>query len=189
MDRFTAFFDANVLYPASLRDLLMRLAVRGLFRAKWSAQVHEEWIRGVLADRPDLTRKQLERTRALMDAHVPDSIVTGYEKLIEGLDLPDADDRHVLAAAIRANADVIVTRNLKDFPPEKLAPFAIEAQHPDVFVSRLIDLHEGTVVAAVREHRSQLRSPPKTASEYLDTLEREGLTEAVSVLRQFEEVI
>ena len=111
------------------------------------------------------------------------------EKLIEGLDLPDPDDRHVLAAAIRGNADVIVTRNLKDFPPEKLAPFAIEAQHPDVFVTHLIDLHEGAVVAALREHRCQLRSPPKTAAEYLDTLEREGLTEAVSVLRQFEEVI
>ena len=131
MDRFTAFFDASVLYPASLRDLLMRLAVRGLFRAKWSALVHEEWIRGVLADRPDLTRKQLERTRALMDAHVPDSMVTGYEKLIEGLDLPDPDDRHVLAAAIRGRADVIVTCNLKDFPPEKLAPYRRIMTVPD----------------------------------------------------------
>jgi len=98
----------------------MHLALTDLFRAKWTDAIHEEWIRNLLKDRPDLTREQLERTRRLMDAHTRDSIVTDYEDLIPALSLPDSDDRHVLAAAIRSGADVIVTFNLADFPPEIL---------------------------------------------------------------------
>lgn len=189
MERLAAFLDASVLYPAPLRDLLMRLALRGLFRATWSARVHEEWIANVLAKRPDLTRAQLERTRELMDAHAPDSVVTGYDELIDGLDLPDANDRHVLAAAIHGGADVIVTFNLKDFPARRLETFKIEAQHPDTFVTHLIELNGGAVVATLREHRAALKNPLRTAAEYLQTLERQGLAEAVSLLRAFEEVI
>ena len=102
MGNFTAFLDASVLYPAPLRDLLMELAVADLYRAKWSNAVHEEWIRAVLHNRSDLTRAQLERTRDLMNAHVRDAIVTDFEELIDVLDLPDPDDRHVLAAALPA---------------------------------------------------------------------------------------
>lgn len=91
---FVAFYDANVLYPAVLRTFLMHLALTGLFRAKWSDAVHEEWIANLLLNRPDLTRKKLERTRMLMDRHAID---TGYEDLIPSLHLPDPDDRHVLA--------------------------------------------------------------------------------------------
>lgn len=100
MATFTAFYDANVLYPAELRNFLMHLALTGLFRARWSADVHEEWITALLQKRPDLTREKLARTRALMDLHAIDALVTGYEDLIPGLQLPDPNDRHVLAAAI-----------------------------------------------------------------------------------------
>jgi len=120
--KFTAIFDACVLYPAPLRDLLMSLALTGLFRAKWTAAIHEEWIGNLLRNRDDLTRPQLERTRDLMDRAVPDALVAGYEELIDPLTLPDPDDRHVLAAAIRGRADVIVTSNLKDFPETALKP-------------------------------------------------------------------
>jgi hypothetical protein len=99
---FTVFYDANVLYPAELRNFLMHLALMGMFRAKWSADVHEEWMRNLLKNRSDLTREKLERTRQLMDKAAPDALVTGYQHLIPGLLLPDEDDRHVLAAAIRA---------------------------------------------------------------------------------------
>jgi hypothetical protein len=89
----------------------------------------------------------------LMDKHAPDALVTGYEDLIEGLQLPDPDDRHVLAAAIRGRADVIVTANVRDFPADILTPLEIEAQHPDEFIAYLLDLAPGVVPEAARRHR------------------------------------
>ncbi len=185
MAAFTAFYDASVLYPAELRNFLMHLALTGLFRAKWSADVHEEWISALLRKRPDLSREKLERTRLLMDTHAVDALVTGYEHLIPGLHLPDPNDRHVLAAAIRARADVIVTMNLRDFPDETIATFGIEAQHPDEFISHLLDLSTGLVSGAARAHQQSLKNPAKSTEEYLQMLELQGLTQAVSVLREF----
>ncbi len=185
MAGLTAFYDANVLYPAELRNLLMHLALTGLFRAKWSADVHEEWICSLLQKRPDLTRDKLERTRMLMDKHAVDALVTGYEDLIPGLQLPDKQDRHVLAAAIRCHANVIVTMNLRDFPSDVLAPLGMEAQHPDDFVLHLLDLGPGAVASAAQHHRESLKNPPKTVTEYLETLERQGLTQTVPVLREY----
>ena len=185
MAAFGAFYDANVLYPSELRNLLMHLALTGLFRARWSAAVHEEWISNLLEKRPDLTREKLERTRMLMDRHATGALVTGYEDLIPELQLPDPGDRHVLAAAIRGDADFIVTMNLKDFPPAVLAPFGLEAQHPDEFILHLLDLAPGAVVAAAEAHRQSLKNPPKTVEEYLAMLERQGLTLTVSVLRDY----
>jgi predicted nucleic acid-binding protein len=161
----------------------MRLALTGLFQAKWSADVHEEWIRNVLHDRPDLSREKLERTRLLMDLHATDALVTGYESLIPGLELPDPGDRHVLAAAIRGRADVIVTANLRDFPQQIIEAFGIEAQHPDEFVIHLLHLAPALVVAAAREHRESLKKPAKTIQEYLKTLETQGLAQSGSLLR------
>lgn len=183
MAAFTALFDACVLYPAPLRDLLMRLATNGLFRARWSAAIHDEWINAVLAIRPEL-EVQLARTRDLMDAHVLDALVTGYEPLAETIHLPDPNDRHVLAAAVTGQADVIVTKNLKDFPADRLAPFGIRAQHPDVFVRGLLDLHEAVTLAAVARHRASLRNPPKSVDDYLDTLLAQELPETVAALRR-----
>lgn len=181
----TALYDANVLYPAALRNLLMHLALTGLFQAKWSADIHEEWISNLLKNRSDLTRDQLERTRMLMNKHAADAIVTGYEDLIPSLQVPDPDDRHVIAAAIRARADVIVTMNVRDFPAEVLNPLGIDAQHPDEFILHLLDLAPGAVVAAAQRHRQSLKNPPKTVDEYLETLERQGLTQTVSTLREY----
>jgi predicted nucleic acid-binding protein len=111
VSNFTAVYDACVLYPAPLRDLLMELALTDSFRARWSEEIHQEWIRNVLKNRPDLNESQLLRTKACMDANVRDALVTDFESLIPSLNLPDKDDRHVLAAAIRCSADVIVTFN------------------------------------------------------------------------------
>ncbi len=99
----------------------MELAAAKLFRAKWSDAVHDEWMRNLLENRTDLTRERLERTKTLMNKAVPDANVSGYEDLIEGLRLPDPDDRHVLAAAIASECDAIVTFNQKDFPGDYLA--------------------------------------------------------------------
>ena len=140
----TAVYDANILYPAPLRDLFIRLAQAGLVRARWTETIHDEWIRNVLKDNPQLSAERLARTRTLMNEAVRDCLVTGYEDLIESLSLPDPDDRHVLAAAIRAGAEVIVTYNLKDFPAETLARFDIEAQHPDDFLVSLLGPGSGS---------------------------------------------
>jgi predicted nucleic acid-binding protein len=187
MATFGAVYDACVLYPAPIRDLLIRLASTGLFRAHWTEHIHEEWIRTLKRQRPDIDDQKLDRLRRQIDSAVPDCLVTGYEPLIETLCLPDADDRHVLAAAIKSGASVIVTTNLKHFPVDELAKFAIEVQHPDEFVHHLCGLHMGAVVRVVREQRQDLKSPPKTVDEMLETFLASGLSETVSVLRPFSE--
>jgi hypothetical protein len=107
MSNYTALLDANVLYPAPLRDLLLQLAVTGLFRAKWSADIHREWIEALLVNEPHRDRARLERTRDLMDRITRDCLVTGHEGLIPALELPDPDDRHVwpppLSAAVMSS--------------------------------------------------------------------------------------
>ena len=127
---FTVLYDACVLYPAPVRDVLMHLALADIYHARWTNAIHDEWIRSVLKNRSDLTRAQLERTRDLMNAHARDALIHGFEDLIPSLSLPDPDDRHVLAAAIRGRADVIVTYNMKDFPAEATAPYGIEMLAP-----------------------------------------------------------
>jgi PIN domain len=157
---FTAVYDACVLYPAPLRDFLMWLGLSGRFRARWSAQIHDEWKRNLLVNRPDLTATQLDRTSGLMDLAIPDALVTGHEVLVEGLSLPDPDDRHVLAAAIRCHASVIVTFNERDFPADVLESFGLEAQHPDLFVENLFDL-DPAAAPAVEEPSDRCRSLPR----------------------------
>jgi len=185
----TAPYDANMLYPAPLRDLFIRIAQAGLVRARWTETIHDEWIRNVLKDNSRLSAERLARTRTLMNEAVRDCLVTGYEDLIESLALPDPDDRHVLAAAIRTSADVIVTYNLTDFPAETLTRFDIEARHPDDFLVGLLDLAPGLVCAAVKRQRESLQNPPKSAQELLATLESQGLTQAVARLRQFVDLL
>ena len=167
----------------------MRLALTDLFRAKWTEAIHDEWIRSVLRERPDLSAEQLQRTRTLMNEHVRDCLVTGYEELIPALQLPDPDDRHVLAAAIRVGADVIVTFNLNDFPASVLSRYGIEAQHPDEFVMHLADLSPELVCLAVKRQRMSLNNPPTSAEELLETFERQGLAEAVAFLRGFSSLL
>lgn len=184
-----AVCDANVLYSASLRDLFVRLALAGLVAFRCTDRIHEEWMRNVIRNYPDLTREKAERVRDLINSAIPDGIVTGYEDLIESLTLPDSDDRHVLAAAIRADAEVIVTFNLKDFPATALAGYNIEAQHPDEFIVSLFDAAPGPVCGAVKRQRQGLRNPPMTAEELLATLEGQGLVQTVSRLRPFADLL
>ena len=183
----TVVYDACVLYPAPLRDLLVHLALVDAVRAKWTDAIHDEWTRSVLADRPDLTAVQLQRTRDLMDSHVRDCLVSGYEELIPTLTLPDAGDRHVLAAAIHSGASTIVTFNLVDFPATILQPLGVEAIHPDVFVVQLIEESHHKVIEAVRRQRAMLRKPPKTVEEFLATLAQCQLPATAAALRQYAE--
>lgn len=185
---YVVVYDACVLYPAPLRDFLLHLALSELFAAKWSDEIHEEWIGNLLEDRPDIAGK-LKRTRALMDEAVPDSRVTGYQDLIPALNLPDPNDRHVLAAAIRCGAQAIVTFNLKDFPAETLNLYDTEAIHPDDFVAHQFCLRHERVLGAAKNHRASLKKPPKPVEAYLDTLASQGLVKTASLLRPFSSLI
>lgn len=182
---FTVVFDACVLYPATLRNLLIQLATTSLFRAKWTDEIREEWTRALRRDIPDITEEQTTRLNHLMEQAVPDCLVTGYQPLIAGLWLPDANDRHVLAAAIRCHAAVIVTTNVRDFPPASVSPFGVTAQHPDDFVTHVLDLDPGAECTAVKQVRARFKNPPRTVQELLDLFQKQGLPETVSMLQDF----
>ena len=183
MARFTALFDACVLYPAPIRDLLIRLAQTGLFRARWTDKIHDEWIDNLLKNRQDLQTEALQRTRQCMNESIPDCLMENYESLIEVVQLPDSNDRHILAAAIKGKVDVIVTFNLKDFPENILKNYAIQAEHPDEFISHLIDLHAGTVYEVVKKQRASLKNPQLTVDELLLRFESLELRETTTSLR------
>jgi len=184
MTTISAVYDACVLYPASLRDFLLRLAFADLVSPFWSKEIHDEWTHSLLRNRPNLKRENLERTRREMDYHFPDGLVRGYEFIIPTLTLPDPGDRHVLAAAIHVKAKYIVTLNLKHFPKTALEPYGIEAVSPEEFVLQLIQNDPNHVLQAVKDHRRELTRPPKTVDEYLATLEKQHLPKTVAFLRE-----
>jgi predicted nucleic acid-binding protein len=184
MTSFVALLDACVLYPNYLRDILIQLALTDLFRAKWTHLIHEEWMRNVLKNRPDLKMAQLEIVRDLMDKSVRDCLVREFEWLIPSLALPDPSDRHILAAAIASEANVIVTFNLKDFPDSVLSKYSIEAKHPDDFIVDIIDLNPLKVMAALETARMRFKNPPKTFDEYMEILVKQELSKSVTIFRE-----
>lgn len=181
---FVVLYDANVLYPSTLRDLLIRIAQAGLVQAKWTDQIVDEVFRNLIANRSDLDPQKLARTRELMNKAFRDCLVTGYEPLIDAVELPDPDDRHVLAAAIKARAQVVVTNNLKDFPAAALEPWDTKAKSPDEFVLDQIDLSRETVYGAVQRIADSMANPPASLADVLAMLERDGLVETSAALRQ-----
>ncbi len=184
MATLTVIYDANVLYSASLRDLFVELATTDIVEARWTEEIHEEWMRNVLINRPDIRFEQLSRTKRLMNANVTDCLVQGYETIIQDLKLPDPRDRHVLAAAIRSSSKFVITFNLTDFPEEALAPYDILAQHPDDFILDLLEADWLTVCKAAEKQRIRLKNPPKTPDEYLQTLVELGLPLSASRMRE-----
>lgn len=180
---FTEVYDANVLYPNTLRDLLIRIAQSGTVQAKWTNAILDEMLAALRRNRPDIPAEKLERLRDLMNKAVRDCLVTGHEPLIEGLKLPDSDDRPVLAAAIKAVAQVIVTRNLKDFPEPDLQPWDIEAKSPDAFVLDQVHIDIRAVAASVRQIADSRTNPPEAIEDVLTQLERDGLVGSVAALR------
>lgn len=159
-----------------------------LFKAHWSNHIHEEWINALLR-KNTFTREKLERVRDLMDAHAKDARVTGYELLIDTLDLPDPDDRHVLAAAIFCGADAIVTFNLKDFPKDKLAHYGIEVIHPDDFIYYQIDMAPSVCCSAFKQQRLALNKPKVSIGNFLSTLQKQQLPQTVSALKEYFELL
>lgn len=183
--RYTALLDACVLYPLALSDALMSLAVTGMFAGKWTTQIEHEWISNLAAQRPDLIDR-LPRRRDLMRQTVHDWEVTqaAWQALAPSLTLPDANDVHVLAAAIAGHADCIVTTNLKDFPAATVGLFGIEVIHPDDFIIKQLDLDPITALAAFREMRARWQRPDATPTAFAQAMERNGLVATAERLRQ-----
>lgn len=187
MTGLTAILDANVLYPAPVRDIFLQLATDDVFRAKWTADIHREWIDALLRNEPHRDRAALERTRDLMDRATRDCLITGYETLLAALRLPDFDDRHVLAAAIVGPCDAIVTFNLRDFPEAAVMPYGIEVRHPDEFLADHLDLRPEAFCVAVRKIRTRLIAPAVSVDDYLATLAGLGLAATAAALTRVAE--
>lgn len=180
---FVAVYDANVLFPAPIRDALLWIATTGLVQAKWTDEIHDEWIRNLLKVKPHLDPKKLNRTRNLMNQAVPDCLVEHYQDLIPSLNLPDPNDRHVLAAAVRSGAQTIVTENIKDFPRAELDKYDIAAEPADQFILGLIDIDAGAVAEALREQHAHLTNPSFTKDEFLTNLAHAGLLQTAAAIR------
>lgn len=186
---YTVILDACVLYPAPLRDLLLNLAEQGIFRARWTTTIHDEWIRNVLKNRPDLDIGKVSRTAQLMNDAIEDCLVLDFDYLIDSLSLPDKDDRHVLAAAIVGHADAIVTFNLKDFPKEIVQKHGIDVLHPDDFLVAQYDLNSIKMLTVIKELREGLKRPPKSAQELINTYLAQGLHQTSKLLEDAIELI
>lgn len=153
---------------------MLSLAQTGLFRARWSEHVHTEWMNAVVKRRQDLTLDDLNPTRRAMDRSVLDCLVTGYESFIETFDLPDPEDRHILAAAMVARANVIVTFNQQDFPEKVLSPLGIHTRHPDDFILDVEGIDSGAFVSAMRWDLNHYRKPPISFEDYVQQLRDAG---------------
>ena len=176
-----------MLYSAPLRDLLLELAVADVYRARWSADIHREWMNALLRNKPHRTRAALERTRGLMNRAVLDAQVTVYERILRHLELPDANDRHVLAAAIVGGCDVILTMNVRHFPAEALAGHGITAELPDAFLARAFDHAGPSFLASAARVRHRLLKPPVGIDAYLATLAAHGLEATAAKLKAYSE--
>ena len=182
-----ALLDANVLYSAPLRDIFMQVALTGLFRVKWTETIHDEWITALLRTHPHLDRQRYERTCEFMNQALPDSNVTDYESWIPKIQLPDPDDRHVLAAAIVGKCEVIVTYNLSDFPSETLGVFGITTQAPDDFFVVHLQSNPEKFCFALKIIRTRLKNPFFSVEMYLSTLLKLHLKKTVKLLQGYVE--
>jgi predicted nucleic acid-binding protein len=182
----TAVYDANVLYPNALRDLLIRLARAGLVHARWTEQILDEMSAALRRNRPDIDDEKMRRLRGLMNSAVRNCLIYGYEAAIDSIVLPDKDDRHVLAAAIAASAELIVTWNVRDFPADALSNHGIRAETPDDFVSELIDVARPVVWSCVQQIADARLTRPQTAYDILKQLERDGLIRSTAELATIE---
>lgn len=184
-DHFTAILDACVLADVFKRNLLLHLAEAELFRPRWSPEILDETERAILK----ITKGEADGTkqRAAIERAFRDACVTGYDALIPAVTLPDADDRHVLAAAIHTNAQVLVTDNLKDFPPDELGKFGVELKSSDEFISDTITLHEQTAFGALKTMRVGYQNPALSTGKIIQFAESRGLMTTALLLKEYEQ--
>lgn len=166
--RCTCLLDTNVLFPLEIRDILLWFAYYELFTPKWSEDIFQEWI--TIMRNKDIPEEIILKRIDNVDKAFPDAKVINYQALIETLDLPDPKDRHVLAAAIKSNANIIVTNNLRDFPFEYLESFELKALSVDDFLTDIIDLNPALAVAAFKQMVINRTNPAMDEFTVLDIL-------------------
>lgn len=180
-DHFTAILDANVLYPFLVRDVLLSLADAGLYRPLWTDTINDEWTRHLIERLPEKA-ESIRATVSVMNEAFPEAIVRNYEDLIPVLELPDPDDRHVLAAGIRGSASVIVTENIVDFPANVLDRYGLEARTADDFILNTVELYPTDAVAALKTMRRRYANPHLSPEDLLQAMLRCGLVTTVAAL-------
>jgi hypothetical protein len=179
-----AVFDACILYPFHLRNIIVQAAVDRLIEARWTDEIHDEWVRNLAADTPTIPIERLQTTRRLMNDALPGATISGYEDLVPTVSLPDPDDRHVVAAAIAAGASIILTWNLKDFPAAALKKYGLRRQTPDAFLTGLYDNVPDLVVGSPANARRSLNKSRVSAPDFIDILNHQKLTQLVTRLRK-----
>jgi predicted nucleic acid-binding protein len=185
MQSFTVVLDACVLVPVTAADTLLRLAERDMYRPVWSERILEEAKRAIATLHSDLPAEQIEYRFDCMNKAFEDASVSGWEGLERSIILPDENDRHVLACALVAGADAIVTNNVRDFPDEALAPFSIEVIRLDDFLLDLFDLAPEEFAAVVHEQVNDAKHPPLSTADLLGNLAAAGAPETAAELRPF----
>ncbi len=196
-NRFTALLDANVLVPALTRNMILSLAAAEFFRPRWSPRIMDETERAIMRMREGQGKADASvdaaRARNAIERAFEDASVTGFEViekgLIEGTDLPDPDDAHVIAAAIETGASIIVTDNLKHFPPDILATHGIEAKTANAFLADTVDLKPEKAAHAIAMMRIRFRNPALTANDLLLLMEARGLGDSADLLRDHMHVL
>lgn len=178
--RFTCVLDTNVIYPIDIRDLLFWFAWNDLYTPKWSQTVFKEWED--VMRRKNISDIEIQKRIEKTNAAFPDALVKNYESLIDSLTLPDPDDRHVVAAAIKVNANVIVTNNIKHFPCEYLSQFGLTAKTADDFITDTIDLSPEIALKAFKEMVVNRTNPDLDEYEVLDRLRKNGLKNSADYL-------
>jgi PIN domain len=172
-----AVFDACVLYPFHLRNIVVQAAVDRLVEAWWTDAIHDEWMRNLTADAPAIPIERLKVTERLMNDALPTALITGYEDLIPKITLPDPNDRHVAAAAIISDAALILTWNLRHFPPAELKKFGLRRMTPDAFLSNLFDKVPYLVVGSLANARQNLSKTRVSAADFIGILENQKLAQ------------
>ncbi|WP_338846888.1 PIN domain-containing protein [Massilia sp. W12] len=189
MTKQRVILDANILYGSFSRDLLLSLFAAGMYEAKWTEKITQEWVGHLLENNKNTTQEKLTRTIRLMNAIPPAALVSHYEQFIEQVTIPDKDDRHVVAAAIACGAQKILTWNLGDFPNKILKIFGVQAESPDAFIYELLLASPVEVIKIFKDLRMGFKAPPVSVDGFFERLNKNNFKLTAKFLERYKELL
>lgn len=189
MNKQKIVLDANVLYGSFLRDMLISLFFSGIYEAKWTEKITQEWVDHLLENRSDIPESKIKRTLMLMNKIKPAALIANYERYIQQVQIPDKDDRHVVAAAIACGAQKIITWNLSDFPNNILKTFGVVAESPDKFIQDLIIDNPPSIISTLKEMRERFKTPPMSVDEFFERLLKNRLPMTARQLDRYRDLL